>query len=103
MICPNCHNEVRADAKFCNKCGFHLVEAASVESSVESSGKTCKKCGAELKQDAKFCIKCGTPVNETPSEEVIAGMAQKKKKSGAVFMVILIILIVALGTVGVLM
>ncbi|MBO5146287.1 MAG: zinc ribbon domain-containing protein [Lachnospiraceae bacterium] len=31
MICPNCKSEVKANAKFCTRCGLNLAEAAAEE------------------------------------------------------------------------
>lgn len=63
MICPKCHNEVKADAKFCNQCGFSLSEAARIENKPEIPSMICAKCGAQMKSGVKFCTKCGTAVN----------------------------------------
>ena len=45
--CAECHNHVRAGAKFCDACGKPM-------------GRHCSKCNAELSPAAKFCSECGT-------------------------------------------
>jgi len=47
--CGNCHNQVRAGAKFCDSCGAAM-------------SKHCTNCNADLSGAAKFCAECGTPV-----------------------------------------
>jgi membrane protease subunit (stomatin/prohibitin family) len=48
--CPECHNQVRAGAKFCDSCGTPMQ-------------RHCANCNADLTATAKFCAECGTPVN----------------------------------------
>jgi membrane protease subunit (stomatin/prohibitin family) len=50
--CPECHNQVRAGAKFCDSCGSPMA-------------KQCANCHATLGASARFCSECGTPA--TPS------------------------------------
>lgn len=46
--CPNCHAQMRANAKFCPECGEKM-----------ETTKHCTNCGAEVKSNAKFCPECG--------------------------------------------
>lgn len=48
--CPNCHQSVPQDAKFCPHCGQSLTN------------RHCTNCGAEIPPGANFCPKCGTKV-----------------------------------------
>jgi hypothetical protein len=45
-VCPACGNPVRADAKFCGRCGRKLA-------------RNCPVCGGENPSDARFCGHCG--------------------------------------------
>ncbi len=47
MQCPQCQQENREDAKFCEECGTRFVH-------------TCPNCGHEVRPQAKFCDACGT-------------------------------------------
>ncbi len=49
--CPNCGNNVPADAKFCPYCGFKFEQ--------EMKMKKCVKCGRDIPADAMFCPYCG--------------------------------------------
>src|SRR5713101_6360341 len=49
MRCPNCGNENRQGAKFCNDCAAPLP-------------LRCPNCGNENRQGAKFCNDCATPL-----------------------------------------
>jgi membrane protease subunit (stomatin/prohibitin family) len=48
--CAECHNQVRAGAKFCDSCGTPMQ-------------RHCTNCNADLSATAKFCAECGTPAN----------------------------------------
>jgi hypothetical protein len=47
MKCPNCDNDTKDSAKFCEDCGTPLVVV-------------CGLCRTELTPTAKFCGECGT-------------------------------------------
>jgi membrane protease subunit (stomatin/prohibitin family) len=49
--CPECHNSVPAEAKFCHQCGHQLVIFDQ-----------CAHCGKNLTPSAKFCSRCGESV-----------------------------------------
>jgi len=51
--CGNCHNQVRANAKFCDSCGTPMA-------------RHCTNCNADLSPAAKFCAECGTPASPPP-------------------------------------
>lgn len=51
-VCPNCHAQVKPNAKFCSECGTKL----------EKKDKFCSECGAKLEGGAKFCPECGSKV-----------------------------------------
>ena len=49
--CPSCAKENDGDAKFCDECGFSLLE------------RVCE-CGAKLPAGAKFCYECGRKIQQ---------------------------------------
>jgi len=53
--CPECHNEIPADAKFCLYCGHQQLVI-----------RQCTACGKNLTANAKFCSRCGHPAEEKP-------------------------------------
>ena len=53
--CPECHNEIPADAKFCPYCGHQQLVI-----------RQCTACGKNLTANAKFCSRCGHPAEEKP-------------------------------------
>lgn len=75
--CPNCGNELPANAKFCLECGTKIEQIAPNEMICPACGKKtpkgkfciecgaplankCPNCGAEVPQGGKFCLECGT-------------------------------------------
>jgi len=48
-MCPQCHNHLEANARFCGGCGYTLPERVPA----------CPTCGAPLESTAKFCGECG--------------------------------------------
>ena len=54
--CPDCHNNVPADARFCPLCGHQLVVLSQ-----------CAACGKNLSPEAKFCSRCGSATAQEPS------------------------------------
>ncbi len=70
--CPQCGNELAAEAKFCRFCGFDMsgAEPEAVEPEPEQEeALSCNACGAELEADDKFCRQCGTPVGAAPEQK----------------------------------
>ncbi len=55
--CPECHNRVPSDARFCPYCGHQIVVF-----------QQCPSCGKNLPPHARFCISCGTAISEAPKE-----------------------------------
>jgi membrane protease subunit (stomatin/prohibitin family) len=53
--CPECHNEIPADAKFCLYCGHQQLVI-----------RQCTNCNKNLTANAKFCSRCGHPAEEKP-------------------------------------
>jgi membrane protease subunit (stomatin/prohibitin family) len=51
--CPECHQTIAVDAKFCPQCGHQQVVF-----------NQCAKCAKNLTPNAKFCSRCGTAVEE---------------------------------------
>lgn len=114
MICPKCQNEIQADARFCDKCGFRVPETSQIpETKAAIFESVCIKCGAKLKPDAKFCEECGAVVNTVVNKKVkpvteedvkVYKSPQKKKGStGTIVVIVLVMLIAIAGTAGILM
>ena len=54
--CPECRNEIPADAKFCLYCGHQQLVI-----------RQCTNCNKNLTANAKFCSRCGHPAEEKPA------------------------------------
>ncbi len=50
--CPSCGAIIAPNSKFCNECGFRLVEQKI----------RCPRCNSELSSGSKFCNECGQPL-----------------------------------------
>lgn len=76
VLCPHCHAEVPANAKFCFECGGKIETLSENEMLCPTCGKKthkgkfcaecgaplirkCAKCGTELPNNTKFCPECG--------------------------------------------
>ncbi len=53
--CPECHNPIGEDAKFCPQCGHQQLVFDQ-----------CSHCGKNLTPSAKFCSRCGQAVADKP-------------------------------------
>jgi len=53
VTCPDCHQPIAPDARFCPYCGHQVVVL-----------NQCSECGKNLPASAKFCPRCGTRVEE---------------------------------------
>jgi len=53
--CPECHNPIGEDAKFCPQCGHQQLVFDQ-----------CSHCGKNLTPSAKFCSRCGQAAAEKP-------------------------------------
>lgn len=60
--CPDCRNEISADARFCPYCGHQQVITAQ-----------CANCGKNLPPNARFCSRCGHQANEKPTSIICSG------------------------------
>jgi AbrB family looped-hinge helix DNA binding protein len=62
-VCPDCHNTVNRDKRYCNKCGYEFPQA-QLQKSHSIPGK-CRNCGEDLK-GKHTCSNCGyiNPVEE---------------------------------------
>ena len=59
IICPDCQNQIDADARFCPLCGHQQLVLSQ-----------CVNCGKNLVPSAKFCSKCGHATSEKPQKKV---------------------------------
>ena len=76
MKCPNCHNEIKDDAKFCRYCG------AKIETQPHRT--KCPKCGVENRKDAAFCDRCGAKLSAdgtTKDNSFTASQSSVSRKS----------------------
>ncbi len=56
--CPECHQKIPIDSKFCPHCGHQLLVF-----------QQCESCGKNLPPHAKFCSRCGHKVEESAKEK----------------------------------
>jgi membrane protease subunit (stomatin/prohibitin family) len=57
--CPECHQPIPIQAKFCPHCGHQQLVF-----------KECANCGKNLTPNAKFCSRCGHPAEEKAKPKI---------------------------------
>ncbi len=63
--CPDCDNQIPADARFCPLCGHQqllLLQCSNCGKNLTPKARFCSKCGnpAEMKKQPVVCLKCNT-------------------------------------------
>ncbi|MBO5357496.1 MAG: zinc-ribbon domain-containing protein [Clostridia bacterium] len=81
-FCTNCGESLSDNAKFCSKCGVHILG--------ENTNK-CKICGATIPSFSAKCPACDTELREIKSSEAIKKLYEKLEKATDVFQRVLII------------
>jgi membrane protease subunit (stomatin/prohibitin family) len=64
--CPDCHNPIPVDSKFCPLCGHQQLVFDQ-----------CVNCGKNLAPNAKFCSQCGHPSDEKPAPATCSKCGQE--------------------------
>jgi rubrerythrin len=95
--CSKCGTSVRAEDKFCPKCGANLEEIISKEENyVESTTSPesseinekleyeCSECGTSVREEDKLCPKCGAILDDNLSKEKSSIESPKTFKSGEI-------------------
>lgn len=66
--CANCGSKVGSSDKFCEKCGFNLLQHKNKLKGGGTSKLFCPNCGEEIISDDKFCCNCGFNVLQAQEE-----------------------------------
>ncbi len=56
LQCPDCHQPIRKDDRFCPSCGHQLIVF-----------EQCKGCGKNLAPGTRFCPRCGQQTGASPA------------------------------------
>ena len=59
VSCPDCHNLIPGDSRFCPTCGHQLLQLVR-----------CNNCGKNLTPKAKFCSQCGQSTDQKKDPKV---------------------------------
>jgi|GEM_PF-1103072 len=69
LICKNCGNPLRANAKFCPKCGTPVLDEIEATETISPEADFdlayCPNCGQKLRPGAKFCNSCGMDLSSS--------------------------------------
>jgi hypothetical protein len=88
--CPRCQAEVKDGMRFCQICGFKLIEEPKIEPKPVEEKRVaavlCRKCRAPVAPGLKFCEACGAPLAATGKRWVAA--------------VVSLLFVIGLGTAG---
>jgi RNA polymerase subunit RPABC4/transcription elongation factor Spt4 len=61
-ICPKCHIQLPAEARFCPECGGPAADVAPPTPEPPAASALCATCGGELVAGSAFCPQCGAAV-----------------------------------------
>jgi len=64
--CPECHNPIPTDARFCPQCGHQQLVF-----------NQCSNCGKNIKPHAQFCSRCGHPAKEKPKPKMCSNCSSE--------------------------
>ena len=78
--CPECHNPIPAQSKFCPDCGHQLLifeQCSHCSKNLTPTAKFCPRCGHAVakKPEKKFCPNCG---NENLADSVFCNECGEK-------------------------
>jgi len=64
-FCISCGNQLKPNARFCNKCGQLVKEEVKPLPVEPYQQDSCSKCGTRNVPDVNFCTSCGAPIHLT--------------------------------------
>ncbi|OUP70613.1 hypothetical protein B5F10_02615 [Anaerotruncus colihominis] len=71
-VCPNCHREVTAGARFCSFCGSSIDGFIDYVS--DRVLPKCPACGAEIDYGATSCEQCGATIEWRSNKDLLVGL-----------------------------